>query len=728
MRLSVLLLSLFIAGTSLEASLAFNSDEPPVIPVGFDSFTMWDRWAYLRIGQRTYMTSTYDRSGGNEGADASHFLYQLDDKRNVTLDVIGEGILAFARYNHWHGSPWHYIVDGRDYVVQESSTPDPEHLIPKSVFVPEKQFPNPLTWTWSETKGADLTWVPIAFRRSFTMAYERTHYGTGYYIYHKFIPGARNLSRPINGWTSEEIPPKEVLRLIQSSGADIAPKGKGIKTVSGGLNLVGRQSRTLLDLHDAPSMIRALKFSVPRSEAEAFGGCILKIYWDDHEIASVDAPVNLLFGAGSLYDRENRAFLVKAFPVNIRFGPGRVHFAMYFPMPFLKAAKIVLCETSNKTVRGIRWAVRYERYGGPANWVANFHATYVDHGTPTPGKDLVFLDTTKVEGGGDWCGHLVGTSFTFSDRAVLTTLEGDPRFFFDDSKTPQVMGTGTEEWCGGGDYWGGQTMTLPFAGHPVGARSERDAHCDEDKIESAYRFLLSDLMPFGRNCRVQFEHGGRNESMEHYKSVTFWYGLHKPFLILTDSFHVGDEADEAAHDYNSPQASPVQTLSSRYEWGVDHLDGEEVYPEETDTGRFTKGTSTFTLRLAPRNLGVLLRRKFDYAFPSQCARVFVADVAPNAEWHEVGLWYTAGSNTCVYSFPREDLGKTQHVIQISNRRWREDEFLVPRDLTEGRSIIRVKLEFVPRNIPICPGYPLVEQAWSEYRYWAYCFVMPRIDE
>jgi hypothetical protein len=58
------------------------------------------------------MRSTYDRRGGNEGADASHFLYQLAENKNVTLDIEGPGILYFARYNHWHGSPWHYEVDG----------------------------------------------------------------------------------------------------------------------------------------------------------------------------------------------------------------------------------------------------------------------------------------------------------------------------------------------------------------------------------------------------------------------------------------------------------------------------------------------------------------------------------------------------------------------------------------------------------------------------------------
>src|ERR1700741_5054196 len=81
--------------------------EAPVVPVGLDVFRQWERWPYQRIGVRAYMRSTYDRLGGNEGADASHFLYQLADDNNVTLDVEGSGILYFARYNHWQGSPWH---------------------------------------------------------------------------------------------------------------------------------------------------------------------------------------------------------------------------------------------------------------------------------------------------------------------------------------------------------------------------------------------------------------------------------------------------------------------------------------------------------------------------------------------------------------------------------------------------------------------------------------------
>src|SRR5205085_11651932 len=106
--------ALVIAGSTAPAMSDTNT--PPVVPVGYDAYRQWDRWAYQRIGVRAYMRSTYDRSGGNEVADASHFLYQLADDRNVTVDFEGRGIMYFARYNHWHGSPWHYEVDGQDNV------------------------------------------------------------------------------------------------------------------------------------------------------------------------------------------------------------------------------------------------------------------------------------------------------------------------------------------------------------------------------------------------------------------------------------------------------------------------------------------------------------------------------------------------------------------------------------------------------------------------------------
>jgi hypothetical protein len=164
---------------------------------------------------------------------------------------------------------------------------------------------------------------------------------------------------------------------------------------------------------------------------------------------------------------------------------------------------------------------------------------------------------------------------------------------------------------------------------------------------------------------------------------------------------------------------------------VDTANGKEVYPPHTDTGRKTAGESRFTLQLRPDNFGVLLRRKLDYSFSNQGAEIYVADAGAarherKEKWKPAGVWYLAGANTCVYSNPQDELGATQHIVQSSDRRFRDDEFLIPRDLTRGRSAIRVRVQFTPVKIPLFPGEPLPELAWSEIRYDAYCYVMPRV--
>jgi hypothetical protein len=710
--------------------------EPPVIPVGLDAYRMWDRWPYQRIGARAYMRSTYDRTGGNESADASHFLYQLGDDFNVTLDLAGPGVLYFARYNHWHGSPWHYVVDGAEHRIEESSTADPKHPLPGSVFLPEGLFPAPLCWTWSDTKGSDLIWVPIAFERSFRMSYSRTRYGTGYYIYHQYVPGAL-LSQPIRSWDGQTPPAQDVLDLVNRAGSDLLPAdgateavARGLTSITGHLDVDKQAVAQIAELSGGPQMIRALEFSISAEQALAFGRARLRVTWDNRPESSLDSPVALFFGTGTLYNRDQREFLVKAFPMHVRFTRGNVDFACYFPMPFFRSARLELIGSDQAPLSNITWSIRVQPLRAPANHVGYFHATYRDHERPEPGRDLVLLDTRAVEGGGDWSGSFVGTSLIFSDRAVLNTLEGDPRFFFDDSQTPQAYGTGTEEWSGGGDYWGGQNMTLPFAGHPTGARSVREAKDALDQIESAYRFLLADLMPFGRNALIRLEHGGLNDSTEHYQTVAYWYGLPSASLVKSDELQVGDTQSERAHAYDSPQASQPYELTSRYEWGVDNFKGQEVYPATVDRGRKTSGSSEFTLHLRADNLGVLLRRKLDYSFPNQRAEVFVADasdsghIIKDTDWKPAGVWYLAGSNTCVYSDPKDELGATQHTVETSNRRFRDDEFLLPKSLTAGRQAVRVRIKFMPVTTPLYPGYPLPELAWSEFRYHAYCFVMP----
>jgi hypothetical protein len=707
---------------ALDAGLPLPAAELPPLQVGLDAYRNWERMYRLRIGARTYMRSTYDRAGGNEAVDASHFLRQTASDFNVTLDVAGPGVLYFVRTNHWHGSPWHYVVDGKDWLVSETSTANPLQPVDGSVFMPEAAFPSPLTFTWSVTRGADLNWVPIGFERSFTLAYSRTHYGTGYYIYQQFAAGTSHLSQPIDAFRAEA-PDPNVVTLLDRAGEDIASNSSTAEIRRGSVQLPARE-RVELALLEGRRRLVALKLRLPPAQAIALARARLLITWDREGQPSVDAPLALFFGSGSLYNRANQPWLVKGLLTNIHFAADAVELASYFPMPFEERARIELIGADDDAA-GIDFELRSEPDDDPQGWSAPFHATYRDHPDPQPGRDLVLLDSRQTEGGGDYCGAFVGTSFIFSDQAVLWTLEGDPRFFFDDSQSPQAYGTGTEEWAGGGDYWGGQNMTLPLAGHPVGAPDATSALDPEDLIESAYRVLIADAMPFGKNARIQLEHGGTNDSVEHYQSVVYWYGKRGACLVQTDRLQLGDADDERAHAYHSPDASPVQSISSRYELGVDHFAGEEIAPETQDKGRYTRGTSEFSATLREDNQGVLLRRKLDYAFADQRAEVFVADERPGASWRSAGTWYLAGSNRCVYSNPAGELDPAGSQVQTSNRRFREDEFSIARELTAGRRRLRLRLVWQPSPQPLVPDQAPPEQAWSELRYDVYSWVLPR---
>jgi hypothetical protein len=721
------------ASTSEADASAAETDAPivppplPSIPIGLEAYRQWDRLPTLRLATRTVMRSTFDRTGGNEGADASHFLREAADGTFVAVDVEGPGVLAFVRTNHWHGSPWHYVVDGGDHVVAESSTADPTNPVAGSTFLPADLFPSPLAETWAATRGADLSWVPIPFEHALELRYGRTHYGTGYAIVHRFAEGAAHTQPPIRSWDAATAPAAEVLALVNRAGEDVAPTGPGVTSLEGTVSAAPAASAALPMLA-GPGVVRVLELDAPAEAAAALEAARVRIRWDGRAEASVDAPLPLFFGTGTLFNRDAKPFLVRAFLTHVRFDAAtsasgaRIDLASYFPMPFFSSADIEIVAGAI-ALPPVTWRVRTVPLAEPAETLAYFHATFRDH-VPIPGRDLEILDTSGAEGVHAWCGTFAGMSWTFSDRADLTTLEGDPRFFFDDNGTPQVQGTGTEEWGGGGDYWGGQNMTLPFVGHPVGANGPAAAVSKADLVESAYRHLVGDAMPFGYRARIQLEHGGLDQSTEHYTSVAYWYGRPGSCLELSDELHVGDPGEERAHAYVSPDAAPPETLSSRYEVGVSDVGGQEVVPATSDVGRHTSGRTEFRVAIDPQNVGVLLRRKFDQRAPDQRALVEIADDAPGAPFVRAGVWSTAGSDVVLYSNPPGELDPPAPVVETSERRWREDELLVDRALTEGRAAIRVRITVTPRALPLRPGDAVPPPAWSEYRYWAYSWVFP----
>eukprot|EP00039_Didymoeca_costata_P021860 m.345599 g.345599 ORF g.345599 m.345599 type:complete len:741 (+) comp26860_c0_seq1:167-2389(+) len=710
-----------------------------VIPIGNDAITNGlDLWPLKRDGVRALMHSTFDRMGGNEAADSSHYTHITSDNRAIVFSEMGQGVLYFCRFNHWHGSPWHFKVDGTIHTVNESNTANPNKTPPvsPSLIYPTNAFPSILAPTFATTQGADLSWVPMMFSRSLELSYSRTHYGTGYCILHMLQPEILT-SRPLTPWSMDTMPINVSETLALSGSASVFPRencSRFFDTMA-----IFEQTQSTIELfsvgsEEGPEAIRIINFSLPASNAKEFGTYWIRIYFDEQENASVAGPMAMMFGAGELQEPtsasgntskdEGDVYLVKAYPAYIKFtgsssqGSRMCELIMYYPMPFSSKVRIVITRANAVDKLQFMYAIGIAPVeSNLAKNFAYFHATYQDTPTPTPGRDVLMLDTKGVEGQTSWSGHLVGTVITFSYNGVLNTLEGDPRFHLDDSRSPQIQGTGTEEWGGGGDYFqGGQRSTLPLAGHPNGKKSGHS-------VDTLYRFLLSDLIPFGYRAQVAIEHGGQDQSLEHYTSLVFWYGVPNASLVLTDSITFNDTESLLHHNYTVPsETSTKYTVDSRFELGVDHLNGNtssaEVYPSQNISGIVHSSVSSFTVNVAPQNKGIMLRRTLDLAYADQNATVAIRSSATNSCWRLLKApWFTGGSNTVVFSDPSTETGEpmTSVKLETSNRRFRDVEYLIPSSATKNCTKVDVMITYQKVTQDIFPGQPFPKQdGWTEF--------------
>ena len=106
----------------------------------------------------------------------------------------------------------------------------------------------------------------------------------------------------------------------------------------------------------------------------------------------------------------------------------------------------------------------------------------------------------------------------------------------------------------GGDYWqGGESSTLALGGHPNTKASQ---------IQSMYRWLLGDAIPFGESIQLSIEHGGTNMVDQEYEAVTMFYARSGAWLRLVDKVTIGDPPSESQHNYSNTDAGEVYHITS----------------------------------------------------------------------------------------------------------------------------------------------------------------------
>jgi hypothetical protein len=177
-------------------------------------------------------------------------------------------------------------------------------------------------------------------------------------------------------------------------------------------------------------------------------------------------------------------------------------------MPYVRQA--VLRIDTSRPLRGI---VQVRTVQGIAPASAYFRAAYRD-AIPTRAKQDFSWLSEKGRG------HFAGVLLITEGKAKLPYwLEGDDRFHVDGRLV--IHGTGTEDYFNCGWYALKGRLdgpcNYPLHGFPVYRGRGQSWQV------AAYRWHLSDPVPFSQSISAEIEHGGENDVSADYRAAVFWY-------------------------------------------------------------------------------------------------------------------------------------------------------------------------------------------------------------
>ena len=246
---------------------------------------------------------------------------------------------------------------------------------------------------------------------------------------------------------------------------------------------------------------------------------ILRVYWDESPIPSVECPIGDFFACGW-----NRFAQVSSLPVCVNPGSG---LNCYWEMPFLKRCRISMTNIGLEQME-LFYQIDYALTPVPEN-AAYFHAQF-RRVNPLPYREVyTILD------GAQGRGQYVGTYMAWGVNNNGWWGEGEIKFFMDDDgEFPTICGTGTEDYfCGSYGFETNEPVrayrefTTPYAGLPQCIRP--DGYYSSQTRFGLYRWHIMDPIRFRKRLKVTIQAlGWRSDGrylplQDDIASVAYWY-------------------------------------------------------------------------------------------------------------------------------------------------------------------------------------------------------------
>jgi hypothetical protein len=256
---------------------------------------------------------------------------------------------------------------------------------------------------------------------------------------------------------------------------------------------------------------------------------IIRIYWDESDIPSVECPIGDFFGCGW-----GEYAQLSALPICVN--PGSA-FNSYWEMPFRKRCRITISNIAEEQMT-LYYQINYTLTEVPDD-VAYFHAHF-RRTNPIPYKtDYTVIDGIKGKG------QFVGMYVAWGQNNNGWWGEGEVKFFMDgDGEFPTICSTGLEDYfCGSYNFdptpkhdRAYVTYTTPYAGFHQVIRPSSDYRTQFRM--GMYRFHVMDPVRFENDLKVTVQAlgWGYNERwlpmQDDVASVAFWYQT-LPTVALT---------------------------------------------------------------------------------------------------------------------------------------------------------------------------------------------------
>jgi hypothetical protein len=591
-----------------------------------------------------------------QNGDSEHYLYRDANGDAVIFDQTGPGCLT---------SMWGTVLDPEGlfkfYFDGEETARYTISVIDlyKGVY---PQFPQPYTsydrrGYYLEDSYAGNSFFPLPFGKSLRISMQGKP--TFYHILYEKYP--YEASNPL--FDNNESRMEYLNEALEGKDYVVA----GLQTMNNTDNLEPHKSFELLNV-DTSGTVRYIEIETD-AKKELLQDLYLMMIWDEERketepaqdrlayeqndnsrLYNVNAPLGFFFGT------PYNPIELNTLPLSVRLIDGRMRLSCRFAMPFLRNAKILIFNKSDKTAGKITSRVITGENSYPSDRFGYF-TTFFRKGQTEYGRDWIFAETPGT-------GWFLGV---IQSCRMEHYCEGNEHFYFDGNRTPAINGTGTEDYYLG-CFWPNKVYHTPFAGCVNDVRIEgggdpnRYLVClptDYSTPAVYYRFHLEMPLPFYSSLDARIQHGGESQIESEYASLAFLYLKRQPSLIQTDFIDLGNAVSRETHQYKTLSTLSPQQLKARYE-------GDYLYTQISDAGFYHPKGETITFHVATDgdNCGVRLRRRSDRSIGRQKADVYV-------DGRYAGCWYDAASNLYL--------------------RWHDSEFNIPYKLTQGKESISIKL-------------------------------------